>query len=238
MERLRALWASGVGGKLLISLGGLGIFVVVCCTGLLVITAIFRPAANTATTGSTAVAQIDTAAPASTAVPALTNAPTPIPEPTNTPPPSMTPALPTAPQPTSVSAALPTATVSPEARYLAIAQEGAIFVARLGFPDGEWKAVPQNLGDGPEVQIIFPLSVGGSNEQTVRLGKAQAAGIIYRLFTADSALVAVVATGTLPDGPNNDEQGAIAIRVTRVAFDRWDGKAETLEDWNVSQRLR
>lgn len=222
MERLRALWRGGIGGKLLIVVGGLIGLLVVCCAALTALGALIRP--NTATTGSTPIAQIDTTAPVPTIAPAPTDAPTLISEPTTAPP--------------SATLALPTATISPEARYLAIAQKGAIFVARSGLPDGEWKAVTHNLGDGSEVQIIFPMSVGGSNEQTVRLGKAQAAGIVYRLFTADPDLVAVVASGTLPDGPDNGEQGAIAIRVMRAEFNRWDGKAETLENWNISQRLR
>lgn len=123
MERLRALWASGVGGKLLISLGGLGIFVVVCCTGLLVITAIFRPATNTATTGSTpsAVAQAATAVSAATAAPASTEAPTPLPAPTATPELTNTPKPTATPAPTEP----PTNTPEPTATPAPIVFEGS-----------------------------------------------------------------------------------------------------------------
>lgn len=123
MGRLRALWASGVGGKLLIGLGGLGIFVVVCCTGLLLITAIFRPATNTATTGSTpsAAAQAAPTASGSTEVPASTEAPTPLPEPTATPGPTNTPAPTATPVPTD----LPTNTPEPTATPAPIVLEGS-----------------------------------------------------------------------------------------------------------------
>lgn len=121
-------------------------------------------------------------------------------------------------------------------RYLAIAQTGALPTVRGGAPKGEWNAITQNLGQGLEVRIEFPMTIGLSNEQTVRQAKRQGAGIMKRLFDADPALARVNIIGTLPDGPDNTELAAVSIVIERAAYLAWDGSAESLP-WNVSPRL-
>lgn len=166
MERLRALWASGIGGKLLISLGGLGIFVVVCCTGLLVITAIFRPTTNTATASRTpsAVAQAATAAPASTAAPALTEAPTATPVPTATPGPTNTPKPTATPVPTEP----PTNTPEPTATPTPIVFEGSGQTVTDPFtpPEGVYRVTLTHNGSR---NFIVRSFIGGNEEGVVNV---------------------------------------------------------------------
>lgn len=130
----------------------------------------------------------------------------------------------------------PAATQTAEDHYLTIAQTGALPTVRPGMPKGAWTARAQNLGQGPEVRIEFPMTIGLSNEQTVRQAKRQGAGIMKRLFDADPALARVNIIGTLPDGPNQAEQPAVSILIERAAYAAWDGSAESLP-WNVSPRL-
>lgn len=147
--------------------------------------------------------------------------------PTVAPPPTVAP-LPTAPP-------SPEPSPEPSVRYLQYAREGAIPVVRPGLPAGEWKSL---LVDRGAVSITFPLTVGTSNEQIVRLGKTQAQGIVKRLFDAAPELMSVNVIGTLPDGANQAELAAISIVVTRDALATWDGTPDTLGEWNVSPRLR
>lgn len=105
MERLRAIWRGGTGGKLLIVVGGLVGLLVVCCAALTALGALIRP--NTATTGSTPgrTAQVQApteAPPVSTELPTPIPKPTATPGPTNTPKPTATPVPPTdTPEPTA-----------------------------------------------------------------------------------------------------------------------------------------
>lgn len=133
------------------------------------------------------------------------------------------------PQPT----ATPAPTQTTDQRYLSIAQDGALPVVRSGAPKGEWKVDVL----GPTVRIDYPMTIGMSNEQTVRQAKLQGAGIVKRLFDAEPALSRVNVVGTLPDGANGAELAAVSLVVERAAYAAWDGSADSLP-WNVSPRLQ
>lgn len=120
---------------------------------------------------------------------------------------------------------------------MSIAQDGALPTVRSGAPKGVWTAKAQNLGQGPEVRIEFPMTIGLSNEQTVRQAKIQGAGIMKRLFDADATLTRLNIIGTLPDGPDQAELAAVSIVVERSAYTAWDGAADSLP-WNVSPRIK
>lgn len=138
-----------------------------------------------------------------------------------------------APSPTP---AAPTATLEPAARYLALAQAGLVTpIVRPGLPAGEWKASSFLPG---EVQITMPLSVGGDNAQTVRLGKILIAQVVKALFDGAPELARVNVIGTTPGNAAQGELAGISTVVEREAFARWDGTAETLGPWQVSGRLK
>jgi hypothetical protein len=131
----------------------------------------------------------------------------------------------------------PTMAETADDHYLSIARSGALPTVRGDAPKGAWVAKAQDLGQGPEVRIEFPMTIGFSAEQTTRQAKLQGAGIIKRLFDADPALMRVNVIGTLPDGPDNAEQAAVSIVIERAVYAAWDGNYESLS-WNVSQRLK
>lgn len=144
-----------------------------------------------------------------------------------------------APEPTDA----PVATEAPDtpaARYIAIAQAGVTIPAvRPGdMPKGEWKADVVDLGKGPEVTMTMPVGIGLSTAQMLRQAKRQVAQAIKAIFDADSSVARVSVTGTLPDGANNTELGAVSIFVTRVTYTRWDGIAENLGDWRIPPRYQ
>lgn len=126
----------------------------------------------------------------------------------------------------------PVPTEAADTRYLRIAQDGALPTIRSGAPKGEWKV---NIL-GTEVAITYPMTIGLSNEQTVRQAKLQGAGIVKRLFDADTQLTRVNVIGTLPDGADNAELPAVSLVIERAAYTSWDGAADSLP-WQVSPRL-
>jgi hypothetical protein len=127
-----------------------------------------------------------------------------------------------------------------EQKYFSLAQGGlAIPIQRPGLrmgllPDA-WKVDLLALDD---VQITMPLSVGTTNEQTVRLGKVAIGQVTKALFDNAPELERVSVIGTTPDGPDGAELPAISIVVERAAFAQWDGTADTLGPWQVSERLQ
>lgn len=127
-----------------------------------------------------------------------------------------------------------------EQKYFSLAQGGlAIPIQRPGvrmglLPDA-WKVDLLALDD---VQITMPLSVGATNEQTVRLGKVAIGQVTKALFDNAPELERVSVIGTTPDGPDGAESPAISIVVERAAFAQWDGTADNLGPWQVSGRLQ
>lgn len=219
MQRINALWDRGIGGKIAIVGGVLvGVLAVCCVIGSLL------PSPSRQQSAAPAMATI--VAIAATDPPAATAAPTNVPQPTDTPQPTNTPA-PAA------------ATETAETRYVRIAQAGAtIPIARVNLPKGEWKAELLNAGEGPEVTLTMPVSVGLSNEQTVRQAKRHLSQVVKALFDGDPALVRVTAIGTTPDAADGSELPAVSIFVTRAAFAQWDGTAENLGEWRISPRYK
>lgn len=148
---------------------------------------------------------------------------------------------PTAPPavPTTAPTAIPTPD-SPAARYVAIAQAGVtIRSVRPGdMPKGEWKADVVDTGKGPEITLTMPVGIGLSTAQMLRQAKRQVAQAVKALFDADPAVARVSVTGTLPDGANNTELGAVSIFVERDRFARWDGIAENLGSWRIPPRYQ
>lgn len=119
--------------------------------------------------------------------------------------------------------------------YLSLAQGGLVTpIVRPGLPAGEWKAAVLLPGD---VQITMPISIG-TPAQTVRLGKLAIAQVTKALFDGAPELERVNVIGTTPDGADGAELPAISIVVERAAFAQWDGTAESLGPWQVSQRLQ
>lgn len=168
--------------------------------------------------------------------------PTTAPEPTAVPEPTIAPEPTTAPEPTIAavpSTAAPTAD-TPAARYIAIAQAGVtIRSVRPGdMPKGAWKADVVDIGNGPEVTMTMPVGIGLSTAQMLRQAKRQVAQAVKAVFDADPAVARVTVTGTLPDGSDKSELGAVSIFVTRAAYTRWDGTAENLGDWRIPPRYR
>jgi hypothetical protein len=72
----------------------------------------------------------------------------------------------------------------------------------------------------------------------VRLGKVAIAQVTEALFDNAPELTRVTVIGTTPDGPDGAELPAISIVVERAAFAQWDGAADNLGPWQVSERLQ
>lgn len=146
-----------------------------------------------------------------------------------------------APEPTSEPTVAPAPTPdSPAARYIAIAQAGVTTpsVRPADMPKGEWKADVVDLGKGPEVTMTMPVGIGLSTAQMLRQAKRQIAQAVKAVFDADPAVARVSVTGTLPDGANNTELGAVSIFVERASYARWDGIAENLGSWRIPPRYQ
>lgn len=127
--------------------------------------------------------------------------------------------------------------VEPSDRYLQLARAGmTIPVTRdTPPPPDAWSASWIQEGD---VSLKMPLTVGLSNDQTVRQGKRMMAQVVAALFTQAPELQRVNVIGTLPDGVDGAELPAISIVVMREGFAAWDGVAENLPGWQVSPRLK
>lgn len=155
-----------------------------------------------------------------------------------TPPPR---AVPVASRPTAAPAptATPVATETPAARYVRLAKAGATLpIVRAGKPKGEWKADVTNTGNGPEVTLTMPVSVGFDSAQTVRQAKRHIAQVVKAIFDGDPAVARITVTGTTPDAADGSEQAAVSIFITRDAFAAWNGTAETLGDWRIAPRYQ
>jgi hypothetical protein len=120
-----------------------------------------------------------------------------------------------------------------------VAQAGVtIPITRINLLKGEWKATLTNLGDGPHVELTMPIGVGLDNEQTIRQGQRYLSQAVAALFNDDPTIVSILAYGTLPDGPNQEEINALSILMERAAFEAWDGTAANLGDWRVAPRYQ
>jgi hypothetical protein len=124
-------------------------------------------------------------------------------------------------------------------KYLSLAQGGLATPIqrpglRMGLLPDAWKV---ELLAPEEMQVTMPLSVG-TPEQTVRLGKVAIAQVTEALFDNAPELTRVTVIGTTPDGPDGAELPAISIVVERAAFAQWDGAADNLGPWQVSERLQ
>lgn len=129
---------------------------------------------------------------------------------------------------------------TPAARYITIAQAGVTIrtVRTAGMPSGEWKADVIDNGSGPEVTLTMPVSIGLDTAQTLRQAKRQIAQAVKAIFDADPTVARVSVIGTLPDGANSTELGAVSIFIERADYARWDGTAENLGRWRIPPRYQ
>lgn len=90
----------------------------------------------------------------------------------------------------------------------------------------------------PEVTLTMPVSIGLSNEQTVRQAKRHVAQVVQALFDGDASLTQVLVFGTVPDGADSSEQPVLSILIDRATYDAWDGTAENLGMWRIAPRYK